>query len=54
MDKDFRRLTDFLVGLGVEGVAHTQKSYLAHLIGVYRVMAERGYPVDDLPREIHE
>jgi hypothetical protein len=42
MDKDFRRLTDFLVGLGVEDVPHTQKSYLAHLVGVYRLMAERG------------
>src|SRR5579884_566902 len=42
MDNDYRRMTDFLVGLGVEKVAHTDKSFLAHLIGVYRVMAERG------------
>ncbi len=42
MDKNWKRLTDFLVGLGVEQIAHTQKSYLAHLIGVYRSMEERG------------
>lgn len=42
MDKNFKRLTDFLVGLGTEDVAHTQKSYLAHLIGVYRDMEAGG------------
>jgi hypothetical protein len=42
MDKNWKRLTDFLVGLGVEQIAHTQKSYLAHLIGVYRSMEEQG------------
>ena len=36
MDKDFKRLTDFLVGMGIEQVPHTHKSYLAHLIAVYR------------------
>lgn len=38
MDKNLKRLTDFLVGLGAEQVGHTHKSYLAHLIGVYRDM----------------
>jgi hypothetical protein len=42
MDRDWKRLTDFLVGLGTEQVGHTNKSYLAHLIGVYRYMEERG------------
>jgi hypothetical protein len=42
MDKNWKRLTDFLVGLGIEQIAHTQKSYLAHLIGVYRSMEEQG------------
>lgn len=42
MDRDWKRLTDFLVGLGTEEVGHTNKSYLAHLIGVYRYMEERG------------
>jgi hypothetical protein len=42
MDHDWKQLTDFLVGLGVEQVAHTQKSYLAHVIGVYRLMHGNG------------
>ena len=42
MDKEWKRLTDFLVGLGTEQVGHTDKSYLAHLIGVYRYMEDRG------------
>jgi len=42
MAKDFKRLTDFLVGLGIEKIDHTQKSYLAHLIGVYRLMEAQG------------
>jgi hypothetical protein len=42
MENSFKRLTDFLVGLGVEQVDHTNKSYLAHLIGVYRFLQERG------------
>ena len=42
MQNQFKRLTDFLVGLGVEDVRHTSKSYLAHLIGVYRLMESRG------------
>jgi hypothetical protein len=42
MEKDIKRLTDFLVGLGVERVGHTGKSYLAHLIGVYRYLEARG------------
>ncbi len=44
MDRDWKRLTDFLVGLGIEDVGHTNKSYLAHLVGVYRYMEERGCP----------
>jgi hypothetical protein len=44
MDKDWKRLTDFLVGLGTEQVGHSGKNYLAHLIGVYRYMEERGCP----------
>jgi hypothetical protein len=42
MHNDFKRLTDFLVGLNVEQVPHTDKSYLAHLVGVYRLMESRG------------
>jgi hypothetical protein len=46
MDKDFKRLTDFLVGMGIEQVPHTHKSYLAHLIAVYRDLESLGYPQD--------
>ena len=46
MEKDFKRLTDFLVGIGIERVPHTQKSYLAHLIAVYRDLADQGYSQD--------
>jgi len=42
MAADFKRLTDFLVGLGVDRIGHTGKSYLAHLIGVYRLMEGQG------------
>jgi hypothetical protein len=42
MSARIKQLTDFLVHLGVEQVSHTQKSYLAHLIGVYRDLEARG------------
>lgn len=42
MQSDFKRLTDFLVRLGIEQIGHTGKSYLAHLIGVYRIMEAQG------------
>ena len=42
MAKDFKRLTDFLVGLGIEKIPHTKKNYLAHLIAVYRLMESQG------------
>jgi hypothetical protein len=42
MDGEYKRLTNFLVGLGIEEVPHTGKSYLAHLIAVYRLMESEG------------
>jgi hypothetical protein len=42
MDKQWKAMTDFLVGAGVEKIDHTKKSFLAHLIGVYRFMEARG------------
>jgi hypothetical protein len=42
MNTTYKDLTNFLVGLGVEEVAHSQKSFLAHLIAVYRYMKDRG------------
>jgi len=38
MAENFKRLTDYLIAQGVEQVGHTGKSYLAHLIGVYKLM----------------
>jgi hypothetical protein len=46
MDKDFKRMTDFLVGMGVEQVPYTHKSYLAHLIAVHRDLEQQGCPED--------
>jgi hypothetical protein len=42
MDSQWKALTDFLVGVGIDQIGHTNKSYLAHLIGVYRFMEARG------------
>jgi hypothetical protein len=42
MKHDSKRLTDFLVGMGVEKIDHTGKKYLGHLIGVYRLMQNKG------------
>jgi hypothetical protein len=46
MDPDFKRWTDYLVRLGIEQVPHTHKTYLAHLIAVYRLLESQGYPAD--------
>src|SRR5581483_2163264 len=42
MHRNFKRLTDFLIDQGVDQVDHTGKSFLAHLIGVYRYLEDRG------------
>jgi hypothetical protein len=44
MQKDFKRLTDFFIEVGADSVGHTNKSYLAHVIGVYRDMESAGCP----------
>lgn len=49
MAATLKELTDFLVNLGIEQVAHTQKNYLAHLISVYKLMQAAGYE-DELCR----
>ncbi len=46
MDKDFKRMTDYLVGIGIDQVPHTHKSYLAHLIAVFRDLESHGCPPD--------
>ncbi len=46
MAEDFKRLTDYLRAQGIEQVGHTGKSYLAHLIGVYKLMQTQGCTED--------
>ena len=46
MDKNFKQMTDFLVGIGIEQVPHTHKSYLAHLIAVFRDLEAQGCSQD--------
>lgn len=46
MSATFKTLTDFLVNLGIEQIAHTQKNYLAHLISVHKLIQASGYDED--------
>src|SRR5271163_912328 len=46
MDNGFKQMTDFLVGIGIERIPHSQKSYLAHLIALYRDLKAQGYDED--------
>ncbi|GIW79318.1 MAG: hypothetical protein KatS3mg105_1125 [Gemmatales bacterium] len=46
MTPDLKTLTNFLVSLGVDKIAHTKKTYLAHVIGVYRDLEARGFDRD--------
>lgn len=34
----FKQLTDYIISLGAADIAHTEKTYLAHAIGVYNDM----------------
>jgi hypothetical protein len=42
MASNIKRQTDFLVALGVTDVPHTQKTYLAHLVGLHNYMQRLG------------
>ena len=46
METGYKQLTDFLVQLGTDEVSHTNKSYLAHVIGVYSYCKARGCDED--------
>jgi hypothetical protein len=46
MPETFKQLTEFLVNLGIEQIAHTQKNYLAHLISVHKLMQANGCDED--------
>lgn len=42
MHPEYKKWTDFLVKLGIENVPHTEKTYLGHLVNVYRLMESEG------------
>jgi hypothetical protein len=42
MENDLKRLTTFLKDLGIDGVGHTNKTYLAHVVSLYRYLKEHG------------
>ena len=42
MDKDWKRFTDFLLAEGIDRIPHSDKTYLAHLIAVYKDMEALG------------
>ena len=42
MQKNLKPLTDFLQTLGIDRVNHTQKTYMGHLVNVYRLMESHG------------
>jgi hypothetical protein len=42
MSAKYKELADFLVELGIEKVPHTEKTYLGHLVNVYRLMESEG------------
>jgi hypothetical protein len=42
MSSTFKELTNYLMSLGVNEIGHSSKSFLAHLIGVYKYMEARG------------
>ena len=46
MDKQCRKMTDFLAGLGTGKVSHSEGTYLGHLIGVHRDLENWGCDQD--------
>jgi hypothetical protein len=46
MDMHFKRMTDYLVGIGIKDLPHTRKTYLGHLVAVFRLLESQGYPED--------
>ncbi|MBI2803997.1 MAG: hypothetical protein HYX68_03330 [Planctomycetes bacterium] len=42
MQAAYKQWTDFLIDLGIEKVPHTEKTYLGHLVNVYRLMESEG------------
>jgi hypothetical protein len=46
MDRDWRKLTDYLIAQGIDAIEHTDKTYLAHLVAVYRDLEKWGCDED--------
>jgi hypothetical protein len=46
MEKRIKPLVDFLRETGIENVSHTNKTYMSHLVGLYRLLEERGLSED--------
>ncbi len=42
MDKNYKRMTDYLLNMGIDKVSHTNKTYLAHLVSLFHLMEDRG------------
>ena len=42
MSANYKRYTDFLIELGIDKVEHTQKTFLGHLVNVWRLMEAEG------------
>ena len=46
MQPSFKDLTNFFIDIGANDVAHTEKPYLAHAIGVYNDLKKWGFDED--------
>lgn len=44
--EQIRQLTDFLIEQGIDNIEHTNKTYLAHLIAVYKYLEFMGYSLE--------
>ena len=42
MSSDYKHLTSYLLSAGIENVDHSGRTYLAHLVGLYRLMEAQG------------
>jgi hypothetical protein len=42
MENRIKPLVDFLRDIGIENVSHTNKTYMAHLVGLYKLLESRG------------
>ncbi len=46
MAKDLKQMTDFLIGLGIDRIGHTDKTYLGHLVALYHMLRQQGLAED--------